>query len=462
METEHRAVKHTVQLRHSDQLEVNASGRFLAPKKRTSSIAKQLFIAAASFWLPLVGVASTVSTSSPKALEQTSNNSVLQTQLKQMKSAYAFYSSIAQQGGWEALNEDLLLKHGALRKASADATPIHSDEEAQAVSALVARLGREYTSIDTNCTHALIATHSEPCVFDKDVENAVKDFQRRHGLVVDGVVGRKTLAALNMSADEKAQQLALNITRLEMFEEKDSDAYVLVNIPEFRLRYISKGRVKATKDVVVGKPSWATPSFSDHIEKFVVNPEWRIPLSIATKEIAPKVADNPNYLEENNIVIRRNSFVDDELVDPNTIDWENIKPYQFDHFLVKLPNEKNPLGKVKYLFPNRHAVYVHDTPYQQWFSETNRAASHGCIRLEDPFSLAKLIAEEQGVESLMDNVITARELSQSKTFHLEEPLPIHLVYWTAWADQDGTVNFRNDIYQRDRRDAKALTQVASL
>ncbi|CAB9494494.1 L,D-transpeptidase family protein [Alteromonas macleodii] len=462
METEHRAVKHTVQLRHSNQLEVNASGRFLAPKKRTSSIAKKLLIAAASFWLPLVGVASTVSTSSPKALEQTSNNSVLQTQLKQMKSAYAFYSSIAQQGGWVALDEDLLLKHGALRKASADATPIYSEEEAQAVSALVARLGREYTSIDTNCTYALTATHSKPCIFDKDVENAVKDFQRRHGLLVDGVVGKKTLAALNVSADEKAQQLALNITRLEMFEEKDSDAYVLVNIPEFRLRYISQGKVKATKDVVVGKPSWATPSFSDHIEKFVVNPEWRIPLSITTKEIAPKVADNPNYLEENNIVIRKNSFVDEELVDPNTIDWENIKPYQFDHFLVKLPNKKNPLGKVKYLFPNRHAVYVHDTPYQQWFSETNRAASHGCIRLEDPFSLAKLIAEEQGVESLMDNVMTARELSQSKTFHLEEPLPIHLVYWTAWADQDGTVNFRNDIYQRDRRDAKALTQVASL
>lgn len=462
METEHRAVKHTDQLRHGNQLEVNSSGRFLAPKKRTSSIAKKLIIAAASFWLPLVGVASTVSTSSPKALEQTSNNSVLQTQLKQMKSAYAFYSSIAQQGGWETLNEDLLLKHGALRKATADETPTYSDEEAQAITVLVSRLGREYTSIDTNCTHALTAAHSEPCVFDTDVENAVKDFQRRHGLLVDGVVGRKTLAALNVSADEKAKQLALNITRLEMFEEKDSDAYVLVNIPEFRLRYISKGKVKATKDVVVGKPSWATPSFSDHIEKFVVNPEWRIPLSITTKEIAPKVADNPNYLEENNIVIRKNSFVDEELVDPDTIDWENIKPYQFNHFLVKLPNEKNPLGKVKYLFPNRHAVYVHDTPYQQWFSETNRAASHGCIRLEDPFSLAKLIAEEQGVESLMDNVITARELSQSKTFHLEEPLPIHLVYWTAWADQDGTVNFRNDIYQRDIRDAKALTQVASL
>jgi murein L,D-transpeptidase YcbB/YkuD len=462
METDHRAAKHTVQLRKKNQRRILSFGCFSTTEKRTSGMAKRLIVAAASFWLPLVGVASTVSTSTPKALEEASNTSALQTQLKQMKSAYAFYSSIAQQGDWKPLDEDLLLNYGALRLASADGETINSDDREQAITALVSRLGREYTSLDTSCTHALKAVTSTPCVFNENVESVVKEFQRRHGLLVDGVVGKNTLAALNVAAKEKAQQLALNITRLEMFEEKDSDAYVLVNIPEYRLRYISKGKVKATKDVVVGKPSWATPSFSDHIEKFVVNPEWRIPLSIATKEIAPKVADNPKYLEENNIVIRKNSFVDDEVVDSNTIDWENMKPYQFDHFLVKLPNEKNPLGKVKYLFPNRHAVYVHDTPYQQWFKETNRAASHGCIRLQDPFSLAKLIAEEQGVESLMDNVLSARDLRQSKTFHLKEPLPIHLVYWTAWADAEGKVNFRNDIYQRDRRDAKALTQVASL
>lgn len=462
METDHRAAKHTVQLRKKNQRRILSFGCFSTTEKRTSGMAKRLIVAAASFWLPLVGVASTVSTSTPKALEEASNTSALQTQLKQMKSAYAFYSSIAQQGDWKPLDEDLLLNYGALRLASADGETINSDDREQAITALVSRLGREYTSLDTSCTHALKAVSSTPCVFNENVESVVREFQQRHGLLVDGVVGKNTLAALNVAAKEKAQQLALNITRLEMFEEKDSDAYVLVNIPEYRLRYISKGEVKATKDVVVGKPSWATPSFSDHIEKFVVNPEWRIPLSIATKEIAPKVADNPKYLEENNIVIRKNSFVDEELVDPNTVDWENMKPYQFDHFLVKLPNEKNPLGKVKYLFPNRHAVYVHDTPYQQWFKETNRAASHGCIRLQDPFSLAKLIAEEQGVESLMDNVISARDLRQSKTFHLKEPLPIHLVYWTAWADADGKVNFRNDIYQRDRRDAKALTQVASL
>ena len=147
-----------------------------------------------------------------------------------------------------------------------------------------------------------------------------------------------------------------------MFEEKDSDAYVLVNIPEFRLRYISNGKVKATKDVVVGKPSWATPSFSDHIEKFVVNPEWRIPISIATKEIAPKVADNPNYLEENNIVIRKDSFVDDELVDPNTIDWEDMKPYQFDHFFSKAPQRKKSVRSRLNTFFQTDTLYTCTIP----------------------------------------------------------------------------------------------------
>lgn len=416
-------------------------------KKHKFGAVKKVAFAIAALWLPLVGVASTVSTTTPTTSQASTSPSPLQVQIKQMQSAYAFYSSIAKQGGWKNLVID-----GALRKG----------DKGEATTALIARLAKEYTSLDTRCTHLLKPDVTSTCVFDDNVEQVVKDFQHRHGLLVDGIVGSKTLAALNVSADKKAQQLALNIARLNAFAEKDAKAYVLVNIPEFRLRYVSDGQVKATKDVVVGKPSWATPSFSDHIEKFVVNPEWRIPLSIATKEIAPKVAENPNYLQENNIVIRKNSFVDDELVDPSTIDWANMKPYQFDHFLVKLPNEKNPLGKVKYLFPNPHAVYVHDTPYQQWFNEPIRAASHGCIRLEDPFSLAKLIAEEQGVESLMDNVLSARDLRQSKTFHLEEPLPIHLVYWTAWADEEGKVNFRNDIYQRDRQDAEALPQLASL
>ena len=154
--------------------------------------------------------------------------------------------------------------------------------------------------------------------FDELIEDAVKDFQQRHGLDVDGVVGKNTLAALNITAEQKRQQLALNIARLTAFEANDEDAYVLVNIPEFRLRYINDGQVKAKKDVVVGKPSWATPSFSDEIEKFVVNPEWRIPLSIATREIAPKVAEDPDYLEK-----ITSSFVK---IASSTMNWLTLVP----------------------------------------------------------------------------------------------------------------------------------------
>ena len=411
------------------------------------------FIALAALWAPLVGVAAPVTTPWHQNTEPTEQFSSLDNRVARMQEAQAYYETIIEQGGWKPLDAGELLAEGALRKG----------DTSQAVSLLITRLAKEYPALHTLCDDRSVLSPSlRHCTFDELIEDAVKDFQQRHGLDVDGVVGKNTLAALNITAEQKRQQLALNIARLTAFEANDEDAYVLVNIPEFRLRYINDGQVKAKKDVVVGKPSWATPSFSDEIEKFVVNPEWRIPLSIATREIAPKVAEDPDYLEKNNIVIRKNSFIDDELVDPSTIDWASVKPYQFDHFLVKLPHDKNPLGKVKYLFPNPHAVYVHDTPYQQWFNEPVRAASHGCIRLEDPFSLAKLIAEEQGVESLLDNVISARDLRESKTFHLKEPLPIHLVYWTAWADENGRINFRNDIYRRDARDTQSLSQLASL
>ena len=140
-----------------------------------------------------------------------------------------------------------------------------------------------------------------------------------------------------------------------------------------------------------------------------------------------------------------------QTVNPNNIDWNSIKPYQFDHFLVKRAGEKNPLGEVKYLFPNPEAIYVHDTPAKQRFSQTRRALSHGCIRIEDPFSLAQEIIKHQGEEHALAQVNDARNENSTQTFYLDEPLPIHLVYWTAWVDENKLVNFRDDIYKRDQK-----------
>lgn len=189
---------------------------------------------------------------------------------------------------------------------------------------------------------------------------------------------------------------------------------------------------------------------SDTIEKFVINPTWKIPLSIATKEIAPKAVGDPEYIDEANIEIRKASYNDTDTIDPNAINWDEVTPFDFDYFLVKRAGEENPMGEIKYLFPNKDAIYVHDTPAKNWFERNRRAASHGCIRMEDPFSLAESFARFRGRDELIRTMEEVRESGETKTFYLDKPVPIHLVYWTAWVDHKNTVHFRHDIYDRDR------------
>lgn len=349
--------------------------------------------------------------------------------IERTEKAINWYQEIVNKGGFTHLYNDELLELGSNNKQ---------------VSLLAQRLYQERDLKINVCDEAI-------CTFDKDIEQAVKQFQSRHGLKVDGRVGKRTFASLNVPAQQKLDKLKLNFYRITNFAGASDEHYVYVNIPEYSLRFIKAGDVKLKNNVIVGKPSWETPAFSDEIEKFVVNPEWRIPTSIATKEIAPKVAEDPDYLVKNNIEIRKNSYLDSQTVNPSNIDWDSIKPYQFDHFLVKRAGEENPLGEVKYLFPNAEAIYVHDTPAKHRFSQANRALSHGCIRLEKPFSLAREIIKYEGEAQTLNNMDSALAQNSTQTFYLDEPLPIHLVYWTAWVDENKLVNFRDDIYQRDKK-----------
>ncbi|WP_421134015.1 L,D-transpeptidase family protein [Alteromonas sp. A079] len=370
--------------------------------------------------------------------------------------AMARYSEIIKNGGWPALKPDDMLRLGS---------------EGPDVLALVARLNLQYPNLAAACGEVValktkkqlsktsfFASQDDraPCLFDSALQRHVETFQTLHGLSADGVVGPLTLSELNVPATERVKQIALNIQRMTSFEEFGFDKYVLVNIPEFVLRVVEAQEVRLEKKVVVGRPAWSTPSFTDYIETFIVNPDWRIPLSIATQEIAPKVANNPDYLKEQNIVIRKNSYVDDEMVDPATINWNEIKPYQFDHFMVRLPGEDNPLGEVKFLFPNKHAVYVHDTPAEQWFDVDHRAASHGCIRLEEPFSLAEVLTSELPDSLGFADIQKARSLNEAREFVLENPIPVHLVYWTSWAEDEYLVHFRRDLYEKDAEEYQAM------
>ena len=349
--------------------------------------------------------------------------------IERTEKAINWYKEIVSNGGFIPLQISELLELGSTGKE---------------VNLLAERLYQERDLKNNACTDA-------ECTFDQQIEQAVKQFQRRHGLKVDGRVGKRTVAKLNVPAKVKLNKLKLNFYRITNFAGSSDEQYVYVNIPEYTLRYVKAGEVKLQNNVIVGKPSWKTPAFSDEIEKFVVNPEWRIPTSIATKEIAPKVAKDPHYLAKNNIEVRKNSYLDSKTVNPSNIDWQAIKPYQFDHFLVKRAGDENPLGEVKYLFPNPEAIYVHDTPAKQRFGQTQRALSHGCIRVEKPFSLAREIIKHQGETHTLKQMDEARVNDTTQTFHLDEPLPIHLVYWTAWVDEDMLVNFRDDIYQHDTK-----------
>lgn len=359
-------------------------------------------------------------------------------QIERMQNVIAWHQEIVNRGGWQQLNLDDVLALGS---------------EGPFVAELVNRLvlGGDLTE-DTCKVHIFTNPIKDisPCVFDIRVEDAVKRFQQRHGLLVDGVVGRKTLRHLNVPAKIRYAQLKLNFQRMTEFPGRTDEEYVLVNIPEFKLRYINKGDVVLKNRVVVGKPSWKTPAFSDEIEKFVVNPTWRIPLSIATREIAPKVANDPDYLEKKNIEIREHSYLDKNLIDPDKIVWDEIEPYDFEHFLVKRAGKDNPLGEIKYLFPNVNAIYIHDTKAKNWFKKPKRAASHGCIRMERPFSLAKAIIKQHQLDGITPNIENVRTTDKTRTFHLQKPVPIHLVYWTAWVDENNTVNFRTDIYNQDK------------
>lgn len=357
--------------------------------------------------------------------------------IEKMKNVISWHRELVNQGGWQNLSLDEVLEFGS---------------KGPAVAALANRLIQGGDLTHTSCISYSTLSQAkaiEPCVFDLNIQQAVKSFQQRHGLSVDGVVGKKTLRELNIPAKKRYAQLLLNFQRMTQFSGLTNEEYVLVNIPEFKLRYINKGNVILKNRVVVGKPSWKTPAFSDQIEKFVVNPTWRIPLSIATREIASKVADDPDYLAKKNIEIRENSYIDKNIIPAGEINWDEIAPYQFKHFLVKRAGKDNPLGEIKYLFPNVNAIYIHDTPAKNWFKQTKRAASHGCIRMEQPFSLAKAIIEKQGLD-VFNDVNQARDADQTRTFHLKKPVPIHLVYWTAWVDETDTVNFRTDVYNRDK------------
>jgi len=293
--------------------------------------------------------------------------------------------------------------------------------------------------------------------YDEALVKAVERFQARHGLDVDGVVGPAALVAMNVPIEDRIQEIELAMERWRWMPRDLGEQYLMVNIAGFELRRVKDGRAEERMSVVVGKPYSRTPVFSDQVRYIELNPYWTVPSGIAVKEELGKLRSNPGGLASQGFQAVRGK----DVYDLTSINWSNYGPGNFPFQLRQQPGPKNALGRVKFMFPNEHDVYLHDTPSRAAFSKAERAFSHGCIRLSRPLELALQVLTAGGISGWsMDRINQVVATEKNTVVKLATPLPIHLTYLTAWVDDDG-VNFRKDIYNQDAKllaalDGKAL------
>jgi murein L,D-transpeptidase YcbB/YkuD len=266
-------------------------------------------------------------------------------------------------------------------------------------------------------------------MFNDNLEAGVKNFQVRHGYTPTGVINAGLVKDMNVPAEKRLRQLLINMERMRwMPNEPRSDNLVVVNIPEFVLHmYEGKNKVW-DMNVVVGKEGHNTMMFTGDLNQVVFSPYWNVPPSIVKNEILPALSRNPGYLESQNMEIVGN---------------EGGLPS-----IRQRPGGKNALGRVKFLFPNSFNIYFHDTPAKSLFSQDKRAYSHGCIRLSDPYKMATYLLRNQP-EWTPERINEAMNAGSEKFVRLKKPVPVFISYYTAWVDDEGRLNFRDDIYDHD-------------
>jgi L,D-transpeptidase YcbB len=299
----------------------------------------------------------------------------------------------------------------------------------------------------------------ETNLFDTNLKMAVIDFQSRHGLDMDGVVGPATLAALNTSLEEKVERIRLNLERWRWLPENLGVRRIQVNIADFNLKVVEHEQSVLEMKVIAGRDYRQTPVFSDKISYIVLNPSWYIPQSIAVKDKLPLIKKKPGYLAQQKIRVFSGWKADSKEIDPSHINWSRVTASNFYYRLRQDPGPNNALGRIKFMFPNRFNVYLHDTPSRELFNKTSRTFSSGCIRIQH--------AEELALYLLKDNpqwnherLRKALDTMKEQSIRLPSSIPVHLLYLTVFVDKDGVVQFRNDIYGRDAQLSRVLKATA--
>jgi murein L,D-transpeptidase YcbB/YkuD len=352
---------------------------------------------------------------------------------RRLRGALARYRALAARGGWPVMADGPLLRPGGRDPR---------------VPALRRRL-----AIAGDFPEGLAGDDAR--LYASPLLAAVRRFQIRHGLEPDGVVGPRTLAALNVPAEDRVRQIVVNMERWRWLPADLDDRYLLVNMAGFVLTMVDGGGPVLEMKTVVGKPYRRTPVFNDRMTYIVINPTWTVPPRIAGHDLLPKIRKDPGFLAEEGYVLYAGWAADAPRLDPAGVDWSRYGARRFPFRLVQQPGPKNALGRLKFMFPNQHDVYMHDTPARELFDRASRAFSSGCIRLERPVDLAErlLAGAEDWDRARIEQAIASGETLKVP---LPEPIPVVLVYATAWVDGDGTMQFRDDVYGRDARLESAL------
>lgn len=290
-------------------------------------------------------------------------------------------------------------------------------------------------------------------LYDEVLVAAVREFQKENRLTQDGIVGPSTLRALNGDSKiDRKSQLIVNLERWRWAPKDMGHFHVMANIPEYRV-YIKKGNeVTHTTRVVVGKSKHKTVAFSDEMEHFVVNPSWGVPQSIIKNEMLPSARSNPGYFSRKGYQVFAKIRGRTRQVDPNRVNWRRVSASQIS--VRQPPGARNALGQIKFLFPNKHAIYMHDTPSKSLFKKDARAFSHGCVRIHNPMEFADALLEQQEDwnASRIKKLVGGREA----TINLDKHIPVHLVYFTSILKEDGTIGYLSDVYGHDSKMAKIL------
>jgi murein L,D-transpeptidase YcbB/YkuD len=291
-------------------------------------------------------------------------------------------------------------------------------------------------------------------VFDKSVADAVRRFQKRHGLAETGAVNAATLAALNVPVTERIRQVELNLERWRWMPDELGSRYILVNIPSFKMKVFEDDKRVIESNVVVGRQERQTPAFTANMAYLVLSPKWYVPRSIAVKDKLPQLKRSSYALARQNIRVFNNAGQE---IKPGSVNWRAVSASNFNYQLRQDAGPRNALGGIKFMFPNPYNVYLHDTPSRELFSRNQRTFSSGCIRISNPLELAEYLLKSDPKWN-RDKIKTASTSGKQRVVNLPRTVPVYLLYWTAWVDEDGLANFRNDIYQRDKPMARALYQ----